>query len=455
MRVAAIIAEYNPFHNGHAYHIRETRRITECDYLIVVMSGDYTQRGIPAFMPKHERAKIALSQGADLVIELPLTYATGTAERFAYGAVSLLNHLGCVDYLSFGCENDNLETLQEIADLLIDPPSQLTEQIDSFLKEGLSYPRARAMAVKSVMQSVKLHSFTSGSVERSVLTAHSMMEQSPTTLPADILESPNNILAVEYLKALKRQKSIISPVTVKRKGAGYHDTQPNSCGLSSASGIRSLFLAGSYPQVQGVHDGFDGLCPETPASPDSFEELCRQVPDFAFTEMKNQYKKTWPVTLDDFSHLICYSILTNMSKDNISIQDMSVDLWNRIRNNQEQFTQSSQFIASLNSKELTYARVARALLHLMLGTPDHFPDDCPYARVLGFRRKSSDLLSCIKQQSSIPFVTKLADAHSVLAPTAMDMLDHEIQSTRIYHSVITQKYGTHLPDEYRTVFPIV
>ena len=129
MKTIGIIAEYNPFHNGHAYHIRETRCITECDYLVVVMSGDYTQRGIPAFMPKHERAKIALMEGADLVLELPLTYATGTAERFAYGAVSLLNRLGCVDYLSFGCENDDLEMLQAIADLLIDPPAQLAEQI--------------------------------------------------------------------------------------------------------------------------------------------------------------------------------------------------------------------------------------------------------------------------------------------------------------------------------------
>ena len=192
MRVAAIVAEYSRFHNGHAYHIRETRCITECDYLVVVMSGDYTQRGIPAFMPKHERAKIALMEGADLVLELPLTYATGTAERFAYGAVSLLNRLGCVDYLSFGCENDDLEMLQAIADLLIDPPSEFTQQLNAYLKDGLSYPRARAMAVKSVIQS------------------------------GNILESPNNILAVEYLKALKRQKSRISPASVTFLSGSRH-----------------------------------------------------------------------------------------------------------------------------------------------------------------------------------------------------------------------------------------
>ena len=429
MRVAAIIAEYNPFHNGHAYHIRETRRITECDYLIVVMSGDYTQRGIPAFMPKHERAKIALMEGADLVLELPLTYATGTAERFAYGAVSLLNRLGCVDYLSFGCENDDLEMLQAIADLLIDPPAQLAEQIDSFLKDGLSYPRARAMAVKSVMQS------------------------------GNILEFPNNILAVEYLKALKRQKSHISPVIIKRKGAGYHDTQPDSLGMSSASGIRNLFVRITPSQMHEISDTFDATGCNSPLFSDAikepFDELCRQVPDFAYQEMINQYKKTWPVAIDDFSNLLHYSILANMNQEKMAIQDMSENLWNRVRNTQEQFTGATQFIASLNSKELTYSRVARALLHLMLGTPDNFPADCPYARVLGFRKGSSDLLSCIKKQTSIPLVTKLADAHAVLTPAAMDMLDHEIKSTRIYKSVVTQKYGTHLPDEYRTVFPIV
>ena len=429
MRVTAIIAEYNPFHNGHAYHIQETKRITGCDYLIVVMSGDYTQRGIPAFMPKHERAKIALSQGADLVIELPLTYATGTAERFAYGAVSLLDRLGCVDYISFGCENDNLEMLQAFAELLIAPPAQLTKHLDSYLKEGFSYPRARAMAVKTILQSKEQQLSQSKSTASLSQIATSQSQQD---FPDNILESPNNILAIEYLKALKHQKSNIIPVAVKRKGAGYHDTHPNSFGLSSASGIRSLF-----------------------ASCDSFEELYRQVPTFAFTEMKNQYKRTWPIVLDDFSNLIRYSILTNMNQENICIQDLSQDLWNRIRNMQEQFTQASLFIASLNSKELTYSRIARALLHLMLHTPDTFSSDCLYARILGFRKEASPLLSCIKQQASIPLVTKLADAHSLLTPDAMDMLDHEIQSTRIYHSVITQKYGTHLPDEYRTVFPIV
>ena len=253
------------------------------------MSGDYTQRGIPAFMPKHERAKIALMEGADLVLELPLTYATGTAERFAYGAVSLLNRLGCVDYLSFGCENDDLEMLQAIADLLIDPPAQLAEQIDSFLKDGLSYPRARAMAVKSVMQS------------------------------GNILESPNNILAVEYLKALKRQKSHISPVIIKRKGAGYHDTQPDSLGMSSASGIRNLFVRITPSQMHEISDTFDATGCTSPLFSDAikepFDELCRQVPDFAYQEMINQYEKTWPVAIDDFSNLLHYSILTNMNQE--------------------------------------------------------------------------------------------------------------------------------------------
>ena len=186
-----------------------------------------------------------------------------------------------------------------------------------------------------------------------------------------------------------------------------------------------------------------------------FDELCRQVPDFAYQEMINQYEKTWPVAIDDFSNLFHYSILANMNQEKMAIQDMSENLWNRVRNTQEQFTGATQFIASLNSKELTYSRVARALLHLMLGTPDNFPVHCTYARVLGFRKESSDLLSCIKKQTSLPLVTKLADAHAVLTPAAMDMLDHEMKSTRIYQSVIIQKYGTHLPDEYRTVFPVV
>ena len=247
MKIVGLIAEYNPFHNGHRYHIEQAKKITGADHAVVVMSGDYVQRGIPACMPKRLRAEMALKCGASAVFELPVCYATGSAELFAEGAVSLLDRLGIVDTLVFGSECNDLESLSQIADLLVEEPELYRTVLRFHLKNGASYPMARQEAVSACLRGNHC-SF--------------------------LLNDPNNILGIEYLKALKRQKSRIIPYTIARRGAHYHDPDLHDS-YSSASAIRSLLAySGSavhidhadQPEYSGIHHILGELEHQVPES---------------------------------------------------------------------------------------------------------------------------------------------------------------------------------------------
>ena len=227
MKTAGIIAEYNPFHMGHSYHIRKTREITKADYVIAVMSGDYVQRGEPACTDKYFRTRMALMGGADLVIELPVLYATSSAEIFASAGVTLLDKIGCVDYLSFGSEWAGLEDYKLYIKLFLDEPAPYSAMLHTFLKAGESYPLARSKAASRIL-----------SEERS--------EEETTAF----LKEPNHILGLEYLKALSRRRSSIEPVVVIREGGGYHDGRLYEKDYSSASAIRRALveLRGSFSE---------------------------------------------------------------------------------------------------------------------------------------------------------------------------------------------------------------
>jgi len=212
LRVAAIIAEYNPFHNGHRYHIEQTRKLTGATHVVIVMSGNFTQRGDVAILPKHKRAQTALQGGVDLVVEMPVAFALSSAEQFATGAVSLLNSLDCVDILSFGSECGDVELLKEAAGAV--HYAQTTDEFFSAMKRGVSYPAALQSAVE--------HYYSDDVV--------------------DILTHPNNTLAVEYIKALNECGSSITPFTVERIGAGHDQHIDSTDGILCASQIRKIML---------------------------------------------------------------------------------------------------------------------------------------------------------------------------------------------------------------------
>ena len=223
MRVVGLIAEYNPYHNDHKYHIEKAKELATADYAIVVMRGNFVQRGTPAIMPKHLRAEAALKCGADLGIELPVYYATGTAEQFAYGAVSLLDKLGCVDAICFGSECGDIEPLKSLAKILCDEPAEYKENLQFNLRSGMSFPLARQKAIQAVCDSSHL---------------------------TELLEQPNNILGIEYLKALYRLGSNIEPLTIRREASHYHDTELQEQ-FSSASALRGTISDGNFAQLYG------------------------------------------------------------------------------------------------------------------------------------------------------------------------------------------------------------
>ena len=402
MKIVGLIAEYNPFHNGHRYHIEQAKKITGADHAVVVMSGDYVQRGIPACMPKRLRAEMALKCGASAVFELPVCYATGSAELFAEGAVSLLDRLGIVDTLVFGSECNDLESLSQIADLLVEEPELYRTVLRFHLKNGASYPMARQEAVSACLRGNDC-SF--------------------------LLNDPNNILGIEYLKALKRQKSRIIPYTIARRGAHYHDPDLHDS-YSSASAIRSL-LAYSGSAVHIDHAGQ----PESSGIHHILGELEHQVPESCLELLKDHHRIQYPICQNDFSLILKYKLL------------------NRICAQLNHYFHYQQFCELLKTRELTQTRVNRALLHIMLGikkknvaayTSDHFHY---YAHLLGFRKDSEKVISAAARHGKLPLLTRLYDAGH-LPESGQKMLTQDVLASNLYTSVVTDKYKTAFKNEY-------
>ena len=211
--ILGIVSEYNPFHNGHLRHLEISKGITKSDFTIAVMSGNFTQRGDVSLIDKWTKTEMALKSGIDLVIELPVVYALSSAENFADGAIKILNSLGIVDFLSFGSEIGEIAPINEVASILYKEPKELSGLINMQLKSGLSYPRARELAISQYFGSSKKYS--------------------------EILNNPNNTLGVEYLKALKKHRSPIHPLTIKRDYSDYNSKTIQN-GIASATAIRTM-----------------------------------------------------------------------------------------------------------------------------------------------------------------------------------------------------------------------
>lgn len=405
MKTVGLITEYNPFHNGHAYHIEKAKMLTGADRVIVVMSGDFVQRGAPAVMPKHLRTESALLSGASLIIELPVCFATGSAEYFAQGSISLLNQLGCIDSICFGSECGDLHLLKEIAQILADEPIEYQTALKQALKEGASFPAARQEALNIYSDKY-----------------------------SEILASPNNILGIEYLKALAKIHSKMEPFTIKRIGAGYHDMDIDGQ-FSSATAIRSDIY-----QLADVNSSSESL---------PLTHIQTQVPSSCHELMKKNYQTRYPVKADDFSLLLKAKLLSETAGSLSHYLDMSPELANRILRLRNDYLSFEQFCGLLKTKELTRSRISRSFIHVLLGITNDWltamKAPAPYARILGFRRDHADLLGILKRTSDIPLIT--SPARAVLADTAYQMLELDIYASDLYESVITDLYGTPFHNE--------
>ncbi len=396
MKVVGIIAEYNPFHKGHAYQIEELRKKTGADYVIIAMSGNFLQRGTPALCDKYTRARMALSCGADLVLEIPTLWATGSAEYFANGGVALLANTGVVTHLGFGAESKNMEELQQVSSILKEEPATYRNVLANSIRTGNPFPVARKNALVTSIPS---------------LSAEKLSE---------ILDSPNNILALEYLKALPKN---IDPVLIPRKGAGYHNTDITEK-LPSASAIRGALLA------------------ETGADMDLIKA---SMPEAAFGYLEAFLENYNCIETNDFSSMLGYRLLSLADSDLSHYADCSQDLSNKIRNHLPDYSTMEDFIQILKSKDITYTRISRCLLHILLEiTQSNYYTVkalgyTPYLRVLGFREKSSALLSSIKKNAKVPIITKVADAKEMLGYENSKMLDNDIFASTLYYQTLASK----------------
>ena len=427
MKVVGLITEYNPFHNGHKYHIEEAKRITEADYAIAVMSGNFVQRGIPAVIDKYSRTQMALNNGIDLVLELPVCYATGSAEYFAHGAVSLLNKLGSVDSLCFGSESGNLELLTYAAEYLISPPATFEATLQTFLKQGFTYPAARWKAMEQCTTTHPDRSAEDKAKHLNEQLDHSMI---------DLFTEPNNILGIEYMKALLSFKSSIKATTIKRIAAHYHESNLNKS-ISSATAIR-----------KAIHSKAD-------TTADYFDELESSVPKDVYQILKEHYKKTYPITEEDFSQIIKYKLLSEDKRGLVEYLDITGDLADRMKNTTNYHKSIQELTNEIKSKNMTMTRISRALIHLLLNIKTanllqyNSNGYVPYARVLGVRKDATRLLRHIDLAGQIPVITKVAKAHKQLNPIAMQMLSEDIFATHLYHQIVYEKYGTLLLNEYK------
>lgn len=430
MNTIGIIAEYNPFHKGHAYQIAKIKRLTGAQNIVVVMSGDFVQRGMPAWTDKYLRTQMALSQGVDFVFELPVVYATASAESFALGGVSLLSSLGFVDGICFGSECGDLALLQKIADFLYCPPTDFDKMIKLYLADSLSYPAAREKALTKFFENV--------------------LEDA-----ASLLSSPNNILAIEYLKAIKQCNSPLMPFTIARKGNAYHNE--NIAGIfPSASAIRSTFFK-AFEKNNRLHTLFPAI--HNNNQPDSqyllaLSSLKEALPDTVF-QVLTKNTATLPMHSNDLSDLMYYRLM-HLTQNDLDILDMTPELYHRIENERNRFTDYLSFIDRIKTKQYTYSRVSRVLLHLLLDIRQNdlfFP--VPYARLLGFNKEKSALLRNIE---NIPVITKPADGPDIIeafiknlsTDTPFVNVSSE-QCKALYHKDITcADLYSHLQNNLRT-----
>ncbi len=357
MKTAAIISEYNPFHKGHEYQISVTREKGEATHVIALMSGNFVQRGLPSIIDKYRRADMAILGGADLVLELPAVYALSSAEFFAEGSVRILNALNGVDMLSFGSEEGNLDSLYSLAQILADEPDDFKEELKNELSEGQSYAKARNHALKK-------------------LYPH---------LDVDFIQSPNNILGIEYLKALIRTDSKIAPFTLKRKGKGYHDLDIVEEEFASATALRQSILEDGSIKNFIPHDIY---------------EYIEKLKDEKYPFM----------TQENFKDLLLYRLIAE--EDSLSnIQEASEGLNHRIISHLSSLKNNDveTFIDAIKTKRYARTRISRILIQFLLSF-DREPIDVlrrktPEAvKILALNDRGREILSSLRKDREIDIV---------------------------------------------------
>lgn len=408
MKNIGIISEYNPFHNGHAYQINTIKKSFPNNKLIIVMSGDFVQRGEPSIFNKYLRTTCALKSGADVLFELPPLFATSSAEYFATAAVLSLAKTGIVDTLCFSAETDQMDVFIKIAELLIEEPLAYQTILKENLKSGFSYPKARAKAVASYLQNDFYEAF---------------------------LKQPNNILGVEYIKTILKYHLAITPYVIKRKGNDYHNLELNHP-LSSATALRESIKKNFTISVKSSN----------------FDTLKNYIPESSYqTIIQSQFHM--PLYLSDFYNFLQYAL---WSQRNIlsNYFDVTEDIANLLSSYLQFPDQLDLFLNQLSSKNYTNTRIKRILLNILFqNTKEDMckykkQDFISYLRLLGFRASSSNILKEMKKTSNIPIINKVADAKKILTPDTYNTFQKDILISQLYKQAYANKYHIAMPSEY-------
>lgn len=371
MKIAATIAEYNPFHLGHEYMLKSVKSLG-FDGVIAVMSGNFVQRGDCAVCDKRARAKAALQNGADLVIELPVPFATASAERFAYGAAEIIKGMGCVDAIAFGSESGDARIIEKAAKII---SGDLSEAIKPYLSEGMTFAAARQKAVESIDKE------------------------------AALLQNPNDTLAVEYISHLLG--SGINPIAIKRIGAAHDGEVKN--GFASASEIRKMIISGDR------------------------NEFKKYMPKSAAEIIDEQIEKGLaPADLRSAEGAVLSTLRQMTAEDIAKLPDISEGLENRIISAVRGNTSLDEILEEIKTKRYTLARIRRTLLCAYLGiTKDYVFGKVPYIRVIGFNQKGREIMNVMKKTATLPIVSRAKEINA-LDKRAQDMFILESRTTDLY-----------------------
>lgn len=387
-KVLGIIAEYNPFHNGHLFHLNESKKLTGSSYTVAIMSGNFTQRGNTSIIDKWSKAKSAIECGVDLVVELPVLYSTSSAENFAEGAIKILDSLKVVDYLSFGAETADINLLNNIATVLNEEPKEYKSLLSEELKKGLSYPKARENALMIYLNDIKKYS--------------------------NVLSSPNNILGIEYIKALKKYNSIIQPIAMPRHESGHNDLNYHG-NIASSTAIRNITK----------NNGFD--------------ILRKLMPEPSYTNLIKNIKVGHVVPdLSVFEKEIIFNLRKMSIYDISQLPDVSEGLEFAIKNAANSCNSLVELLNIIKSKRYTQTRIQRILLYSLLGITKKdiaiSKKTQPYVRVLGFNEKGKYLISEVAKANPklniITSVKKFTDKN--LNRNLKSMLEKDIWATDVY-----------------------
>ena len=395
MKVTGIIAEYDPFHNGHSYHIKKAREMTGADAIVVVMSGHFTQRGMPAFFRRDARVRMAVDGGADLVIELPYIYACNSSHEFARGAAGILNGIGCVDALVFGAETDDMDTLGKAARAAAGTDDRSSAYIKEEMKNGVSYPEALTRSVEKIYGAQT----------------------------AAVLREPNNLLGIEYMKALRELGSGIKPFIVGRRSAAHGESlemlheRKQEQRIASGTAVRKAVYAGGARAAEM-------LVPDTSFSIISGYE---RSSGFSFTEYRDKIKK-------NMFELLKYKIITSDESELAEVYGVAEGLENRLKSCISGAEDIDGLIDSVKSKRYTRARISRTLMHLLINlrTTDFETLRETYcARVLGFSPTGGKLLRLMSESSAIPVFSNLSRLDK-RSPEAARVLKYDMRASDVY-----------------------